>query len=133
MVAVLVLGACAKNIQNKEAVRAAIFDHLNASQAKTGLNMSAMDMDVTTLAFSGNEARATVFFRVKSGDGGGGMSMNCVLDRKGDHWVFRGWQESGANPHGAGQALPAAPPDHPSMGEPASKLPPGHPPIGSKE
>jgi hypothetical protein len=136
-VAVL-LAACAKDIQNKEAVRLGVVDYLKTRQAQTGLDMNLMQVDVTTLSFSGTEARAAVFFRPKGGDGGGGMSINYVLDRKGDHWVVRGKQENGSNPHGAGgeTALPQLPPDHPSIPgteSPAKALPPGHPTVGTKK
>jgi len=84
----LLLAACAqKNIENKDAIRQAVLEYLSSKQAQTGLDVSAMDVDVTAMAFERDTARATVLFKVKNGDGG--MQMNYTLDRKGDKWVVR--------------------------------------------
>jgi hypothetical protein len=117
MIAALsLLAACSKDIQNKDAVRASIIDHLKERQPKTGLNMDLMQVDVTTITFSssGNEAQANVTFTPKQG--GSGMKMPYTLDRKGDKWVVRARGEGGENPHGAA-GLPAMPPGHPPVGQ----------------
>jgi hypothetical protein len=116
--ALLSLAACSKNIQNKEAVKQAVLEYLDARAAQTGLNMGAMDVDVSAMTFERDQARATVSFRLK--EGGGGMEMNYTLDRKGDKWVVRGGQMSGASPHAA-----------PAPGGPVPEIPPGHPSEGS--
>jgi len=117
----LLLGACArKNIENKDAIRQAVVDYLNARQAQTGLDMSTMDVNVAAMAFERDTARATVEFRVKGGDAG--MQLNYTLDRKGDKWVVQPKQE-GAGGHGV-----VLPPD--GSGSPApGQLPPGHPSV----
>ena len=109
------LAACTKDIQNKDAVRDAIVDYLNARPDKIG---QSVNVSVTTVTFSsgGKEAHANAMFTAKSG--GGGMELAYVLDRKGDKWVVRPHTEGGDNPHGA-KGLPALPP----------VLPPNHPSV----
>jgi hypothetical protein len=117
LIAVLsLLNACKADIQNKDAVRESIVDYLRARQAKTGLIMDNMDVEVSTISFSssGNEAHATVKFTSKAGRGG--MNMPYTLDRRGNKWVVRPHAEGGENPHGA-TALPAMPPNHPPVGK----------------
>jgi hypothetical protein len=117
----LLLAACGKkNIENKDAIRQAVVEYLNARQAQTGLDMSTMDVNVTAMAFERDTARATVEFRVKGGDAG--MQLNYTLDRKGDKWVVQARQDAGQG-HGV-----VTPPD--GSGSPgAGQLPPGHPSI----
>ena len=140
--------ACSRNIQNKEAVKQAVVEYLNARQAKTGLDMSAMDVDVLGMSFEQNQAVATVYFKLKSGDGG--MKLEYDLDRKSDHWVVRGIRSS-SGPHGSDGTGPGAdtgnapslPANHPQLDgtatqappltDPAAPLPAGHPPIGTKK
>jgi hypothetical protein len=120
----LVLAACArKNIENKEAIRQAVIDYLSSRQAKTGLDMSTMDVNVTAMAFERDTARATVEFRIKNGDAG--MQMNYSLVRKGDQWVVQPRAENG---QGHGVVLPG---NDKAPGE----LPPGHPsvPVSPKQ
>jgi len=141
LAAALLLAACSKNIQNGEAVRQGVIDYLKTRTAQTGLDMNAMQVDVTSLAFEKDTARATVFFRPKNvPQGSGGMSMSYVLERKGDKWVVKGRQDSVANPHGM-EGLPQSgppadtplPPGHPGVGAtPNGALPPGHPPVSPK-
>lgn len=114
--ALSLLVACAKDIQNADAVRSSIVDYLKARQEKTGLNIDMMKVDVSSLTFSssGNEAHATATFTPKAG--GAGMQMPYTLDRKGDKWLVRARAEGGENPHGAG-GMPALPPSHPPIGK----------------
>jgi hypothetical protein len=111
------LTACTTDIQTTDAVRGAIVDYLKAREAKTGLKMDSMQVEVSTMTFSssGNEAHVTVKFSPKGG--GAGMDMPYTLDRSGSKWVVRAHAEGGENPHG-GTALPAMP-----------AMPPGHPPT----
>jgi len=117
LAALALLTACTKDIQNKDAVRGAIVDYLKAREAKTGLKMDSMQVEVSTMTFSssGNEAHVTVKFSPKGG--GAGMDMPYTLDRNGSKWVVRAHAEGGENPHG-GTVLPAMP-----------GMPPGHPPT----
>jgi hypothetical protein len=141
-VVAIALAACSRNIQNKEAVQRAIMDYLNSRQAQTGLDMSVMTMEVNSMTFEKDQARAGVYFKLKSGEGG--MEMQYALDRKGNQWVVRGLTGVGSGPHGPGtsatdpEATPALPPNHPKIDghgnpQPAGGLPPGHPEVGSQQ
>jgi hypothetical protein len=137
--AVLLVG-CSRDIQNKEALRAGVVDYLLSKTSTTGLDPKLMDIDVSGMSFEQDQARATVVFRPKGSTEGQGMTMNYAFDRKGDHWVVRGRQENGSNPHGAvgmrnpGDPGMTLPPGHvqvsPGQGQ---ALPPGHPPTSPKE
>jgi hypothetical protein len=121
-VAVVVLAGCSKNIQNADAVKQGVLDYLKERAPTMGLNMAAMDANVTSVSFEKDVARASVAFVVK-GTTGGGMNMDYVLDRKGDKWVVRGRQASPASQHGS-QELPGGAPQG---------MPPGHPPMENKQ
>ena len=125
-VSILVLAACSKNIQNPEAVKEGVIDYLKQRAPTMGLDMSAMDVNVGSISFEKDTARANVSFVPKGMPGSGGMSMEYVLERKGDKWAVKGRQASPGNSHGD-QALPGSMPPG-SM--PPGSLPPGHPPTG---
>lgn len=110
---------CGKNIQNPDAVKQGVMDYLKERSSTMGLNMDAMDATVNSVSFEKDVARAAVMFSVK-GTPGGGMSMEYVLDRKGDKWVVRSKQMS------------SPPAGGPSGASPADALPPGHPPTDKK-
>ena len=109
---------CNRGIDNQEAVRKAILDHLSS---RAGLNVAAMQIDVTAVTFRQNEADATVSFRPKGTSGGAGMTMNYTLEKKGNAWVVKGKPDSGGMPHGA--TAPA----------PGTMMPSGHPDVGAKQ
>ena len=125
--AALLLGACTKDIQNKQALKDSVIDYLNERMSTTGLDVRLMDVDISSMSFERDQARATVVFRPKATPEGQPMTMNYSFDRKGDKWVVRGRQDSGANPHGAG-GLPA-----PGAAQPGTALPPGHPPTSAQQ
>jgi hypothetical protein len=145
----LVAISCSKDIQNSESVKQGVMDYLKSNQAKTGLNVEAMQVEVRTVSFQRDEARAGVAITPK-GMPGAGMQINYVLARNGNKWVVRGRTENGANPHGASELprpseLPHAgelpqglPPNHPQVetqsqpGGPG-QLPAGHPPVSTKK
>ena len=123
MLVALLLAACArKNIENKEAIRQAVIEYLSSRQSQTGLDMSTMDVNVSTMAFERDTARATVEFRIKNSDAG--MQLSYTLDRKGDKWVVQPRQDGGQGHAGALPADGKAPAELPA-GHPA--LPPGDP------
>jgi len=135
--AALVSVSCSRDIQNTDAVKQGVVDYLQAGKAKTGLNVDAMQVEVRSVSFQRDEARASVYITPK-GMQGAGMQMNYVLARNGNKWQVRGRAENGANPHGGNemQQIPqqSLPPGHPQAGpdgaEPQSgALPPGHPSI----
>jgi len=108
----LCLVACSKDIQNTEAVRQGVVDYLQQRTAETGLDVNSLVVTVSSVSFEQDVARATVAFSPKSAPGVTGMSMNYVLDRKGDKWVVKGRQINPGTPHGGGET----PPGHPTTG-----------------
>lgn len=115
------MAGCNRSVENQEAVRKAILDHL-ANRA--GLNVAAMQVDVTAVTFRQNEADATVSFHPKGTPSGAGMTMNYTLEKKGNAWVVKGRAESGGTPHGAAGPAPGGMP---------GAMPSGHPDMGAKQ
>lgn len=113
---VFLLASCTKDINNKEAIRTAVIDHLTARQGQIGLSLDTMNIDVGSMSFQKDQATATISFKPKAG--GDGMQIPYAFERKGDKWAVRSRMESGPGGHGAGQTIP------PSEG---GALPPGHP------
>jgi hypothetical protein len=144
----LVLAACSKNIQNQEAVRAGIIEHLSVAAPKIGLDMSAIQVDVPAVTFQKDHARATVSMKTKNVDMPA-TEWIYNLDRQGDKWVVVGSGEPVGGAHGAGAMPQGGPPPqdgqlpsgHPAIPDTPSghvdpgqgKLPAGHPPIGAKQ
>jgi hypothetical protein len=139
--AALLLAACSrKDIQTPEAVRQAVMEDLQTRQSTTGVDPSLMTVEVPSVTFNRDEARATVTFTPKGGSGG--MKLPYTLARKGDKWVVteRGVTHADELPAGASsQPLPAG---HPSVGaipgastgQPADgQLPAGHPAVDPKQ
>ena len=87
--AVVLLAACSRDIQNKEAVRQAVLDSLRARAQETGLNMDGMEVDVTAVSFAKDQARATVTFRVKGAAQQQPVRVEYLLDRQSNKWVVR--------------------------------------------
>ena len=119
----LLLSACSKDIQNKEAVRLGVVEHLQ-SRKNLDLNLSAMQVEVTAVTFRENEADASVSFVPKGGNASQGMSMKYTLVRDGATWKVKQKAESTNNPHSSGTPAPSGA---------AGEMPPGHPPIGSRK
>ena len=105
--------ACRKGGNPEEAVRQGVIDYLSK---RSNLNVSAMNVSVTSLVVRQNEADALVAFTAKGANPGPPMSMRYTLERQGDRWVVKNKADAGANPHGASRA-------------PERELPPGHPPL----
>ncbi len=114
------LSGCARDINNKEALRSAVLEHLQARQKEIGLSMDSFDVEIGSMSFQKDQATATVSFKPKAG--GEGMQQPYAFERKGDKWAVRSRMETGPGGHGTGQPLP------PSEG---TTLPPGHPPTGA--
>ena len=105
------LAACNRASQDKEAIRQGVIDYVAGK-----VNVAAMDVDVTSIAFKGDEADATVIFRAKGSTSGPGMEMRYTLEQKSGKWVVKNKAESGS-PHSA-VANPGGmtmPPGHPSV------------------
>ena len=60
----LISGGCKNQPSDNDAIRAGILRHLNGVGT---LNMSAMEMEMRTVSVNGNQARAEVVFRPKTG------------------------------------------------------------------
>lgn len=139
------LSGCKKDIKNDDAVRQGIMSYLSKRP-----DLLSMDVNVTSVAYRQDQATATVRFQAKGNNSpGASMTMQYVLERKGNEWNVKG--RAGANEHGANglpqdgsgagsigampntaAPSPAMPPGHPSVGAPAGPsgaLPPGHPPV----
>jgi len=105
----LLLAGCNRAPESKDAVRAAVVDHISKN---TGLDVNSMTIDVGDVKFQGNQATAAVSFRPKTSPDAG-MTMNYTLDRQGNKWVVA----KRADSSGHGAAAPGA------------DLPKGHPPV----
>ena len=125
----LLLAACSKSdIDNKEAVKAAMVEYLNSHSKETGLDPQRMDISVNAVAFERDQARATVAFTVKGTDAG--MQMNYTLARDGNKWAVTGKDGTGPHPIAGPQkgtevdVLPSIP-----LPGQQGKLPEGHPAV----
>jgi len=121
------LAGCHGNMQNEEAVKRGIMDHLSGVQ---GLNVASMTVTVTSLVFRQNEVDATVTVTPKGSDAAQSMPFHYTLEKKGDRWVVMPRPGGGnphggmgANPHGGGMGTPGG------AASPAGALPPGHPTV----
>ena len=136
------LSGCKKQVSDNDAIRAGILQHLTSIGT---LNMSAMDMDMRSVAVTGSQAHAEVEFRAKnSGPAGGGMQVAYDLEKRGAAWVvlkslpLGGMQHptTGQNP-GANQPVHSMPNFNellnPSGAPAQGTLPPGHPPVNSPQ
>jgi hypothetical protein len=126
LVLLAALSACNRGNQSKDAIRAGVMDYLSGKTSSLALNMSAMNVEVTNVTFSGNQAEAAVTITPKSAPGGG-MSVNYHLEQEGTKWVVKGRKDAGGTPHGGG-AVPAAGepgPVAPGTENPHGAMPPG--------
>ena len=131
---IALLSGCKKDIKNDDAVRQGIMTYLSKRP-----DLLSMDVNVTSVSYRQNEATATVRFQAKGNNSpGASMSMQYVLERKGDQWAVKG--RAGGDNHGAaalppdgsgGGSIGAMPNTAPPPGAPTGALPPGHPPISS--
>lgn len=118
------LVSCAKDTNTKEAVRQAVIDHL-ATRKNLDLDLSAMDVDVTSVSFRANEADAQVAFRPRGSQNAAAlMQMRYTLERAGNQWKVKSKADSGGSPHGS-----APPPTTREAPSPQPSLPAGHPPL----
>jgi len=99
--AVLALSGCQRGNASKDAVRQAVIDYVGGH----GLNIAAMNVDVTAVTFDGDHAAANVSFTPKSAPGTPGMSIPYLLELRGSKWVVTGRKQTGGMPH-SGAAMP---------------------------
>lgn len=136
------LSACKKQTNDSDGIRAGILQHLTSIGT---LNMSAMDMDMRSVAVTGHQAHVEVEFRAKnSGPPGGGMQVAYDLEKRGNAWVVSKSQPLGGMQHPSTNQNPSAnQPVHsmpnfnellnPSGTPSKDALPPGHPPVSSPQ
>jgi hypothetical protein len=114
----LVMAACAACKRGgsctEEAARQGVIDYLSK---RAGLNVAAMNVQVTSLTCREKDADATVAFTARGANPGQPMSRRYTLERQGDHWAVKESADAGGSPHGA------TPP-------PGTELPAGHPAVG---
>lgn len=115
---VLVMGTCAACKRGgsctEEATRQGVIDYLSK---RVGLNVAAMNVQVTSLTCRENDADATVAFTARGANPGQPMSRRYTLERQGDHWTVKESADAGGSPHGGAAA-------------PGTELPAGHPAVG---
>lgn len=142
-VALFGLGACNKAVNDNDAIRAGILQHLASIST---LNMSAMDMDMRSVAVTGNQAHAEVEFRVKnSASPGGGMQIAYDLEKRGGVWVVQksqplgGLQHPSTSPNSSANQPIHSMPNFSELLNPSGSapnqttLPPGHSPVSSEK
>lgn len=137
-VAFCALSGCNRASQSQEAIRQGVIDYVTGK-----VNVGAMDVDVVSIDFKGNEADATVAFKAKGAGPGSGLQMRYTLEQKSGKWVVKDKAQAGGAPHGAGMQpgvsphgggmQPGASPHGGGMPSGAGQLPPGHPPMDSGE
>lgn len=130
----LFLAACNRGNRSNDAVRQGVLDHLS----KAGLNVSGMEVSLTSVQFQGSEADATVSITPKGAPAAQGMSMNYHLKQQDNNWVVVGRPNAGGSPH-TGATMPQdAPNPHggaaPAPGGAGGKMPSPEdlPPSGKK-
>jgi hypothetical protein len=122
----LCLAGCNRGVQNKEAVRQSIADYLK------GKNM-AVNVDLTSVQFNGNQATAVVSIWPKAAPGQK-MNMGYKLEQRDGKWAVVGRNEGGS-PHGGGAVPGGMPGGSPAMENPhggAMPMPGGPSPSGGK-
>lgn len=137
VLAVALAAGCSRDIQNSEAVKQGVLSYLEERKSQTGLDPSQMQIDIGSVSFEKDQARAAVIFRPKNQPDPQPMSITYLLDRKGNQWVVRPHAATSSNPHGGAEmSMPAGHPSVDGPGEQPGALPPGHPAIpaeGSKK
>ncbi len=118
------MAGCRKaDIDNNEAVRAAVLRHV---EARGDLGLADLDIQVVSASFNGDSSEAEVRFLPKGQPPESGMTMRYQLVRDGDVWKVQPKPASGHTmPPPAASANPATP------AAPAPEMPPGHPPVNS--
>jgi len=130
-------GGCKKQESDSDGIRAGINQHLTSLNS---LNLSAMDMNITSVSIQGNQAQAQVEFRPKTGaPQGAGMLVAYSLKKQNGKWVIQNSVPAG------GMIEHPAPGQNPHLNSPSpttlpsfkdlvnsgsgSPPPPGHPPV----
>ncbi len=125
LLAALLLAGCSKNIDTTEAVKEGIIKDIGNK-----VSIGNMDINVDSVSFRENEADAQVSFMARGAPRSQGMTINYVLERKGDEWRIKSRNMNRHDEQKPGQAQ-ALPPGHPgaTTPQPGTPLPPGHPQV----
>jgi hypothetical protein len=141
----LLTDGCKQQPNDKDAIRSGILQHLTAVGT---LNINAMDMDIRSVSINGNQARAEVEFRPKTGAApGSGMQVAYSLEKRDGSWTVLKTQAAGGaiqhpdpnqNPHQSQAVHSSILPNFSDVlnptGAPAQgALPSGHPPVASQQ
>jgi len=110
----LALAGCHRSDAGKDAVRQAVIDYVRGR----GLNVSAMNVEVTAVNVSGDRGEANVSFTTKAGAGAPGMTMIYLIEQRGARWVVTGRKQIGGAPH-EGAVMPGG------ATNPHGAMPPG--------
>ncbi len=102
------IAGCNKKASDQDAIRASIEKRLNA---RSDLNLSAMDREIKQVSVNGDHATAQVEFRLKQGDAR--MEIEYTLERQGKEWaVLNSQPVGGGSPHSeTGRQMPPNAPD----------------------
>jgi len=123
--AALVLGGCAKNIDNQESAQKAVDEYFSRKP-----ELRSMSARVQNVIFRGAEADATVMVTGKGADPSSAIPIPYLLERKSSGWEVKGPSKSAMAGH-AGQNGGQMPPGHPGAGAAPDGMPQGHPPAGN--
>jgi hypothetical protein len=123
--AALILGGCAKSIDNQEAAQKAVDEYFGRKP-----ELRTMSARVQNVIFRGTEADATVMVTGKGSDPSTAIPIPYVLERKSSGWEVKGPSKSAMAGHAA-QNGGQMPPGHPGMGATPDGMPQGHPGVGT--
>jgi hypothetical protein len=129
----VVLGGCAKNIDNQEAAQKAVDEYFARKP-----ELRSMTARVQNVIFRGNEADATVLVTGRGQAPSTAIAIPYVLERQSNGWLVKGPSRSAMASH-AGQSGGQMPPGHPGMGNATGAMPgtmpgampSGHPGMGN--
>jgi hypothetical protein len=109
------MASCKHQQTDAELIRAGVIDHLTALKT---LNLSAMDIRVTSVNIQGGQAQAQVEFLPKTGaPAGAGMQVSYALAKENGNWIVQKTlatggviehPSAGANPHVPGDPVGAS-------------------------
>lgn len=121
----LFIAGCTSAKQDKEAVRLAVIDY---AKNKASLDLSHLDVQVSSVRFGNKDATAVVTFKDTSQPNAAPLEFTYNLESEGDKWVVKGKGAPVGSTHSPGMPAPEGSPANqpPSDG----KMPPGHPPVG---
>ena len=113
LLAVALMAGCRRASETTEAVRQGVIEAVNGR-----VNLSSMDVNVTSVNFKGSQAEAMVEFRPKGGAPGSGVQMKYDLENQSGKWVVKKRADARGSPHGAMSGAGEMPPGHPPMNPP---------------